>query len=423
MDVGARIWPNAVNAYDFESTLCSAAGIAERELPLFDLVFSHGFHFSTFNDSPIANRQFQYLRSTHIPATCILAEAVHGQSAGSLFLGMHYFEYLNRAATFPSSLNVASRCYLPDFMESQAVAMKLRSSDRLHKYPLWAIVNGPLAADAVRYTVRTRYAEDQLDVFSMIYNTLRDGSHVIQLGCGELRFAKALLTWLSHGGTKSLDFDCSSLPGLKGSHDLGSWRKWVPTPCSGEESSAIDVVMGPPDTPRSNASETMSRVLQSYRDFVIMKPGDSLLEGTVGRVNLPRLATWCSSLRMQYRPQPAPLIQRQQGPSADSFWPIQTTEDATVVPAAARATATAIPEPEEPAAAPATATAIPDEPVAAPASDPTFVPAAAPASATAMFEPEEPAAAPAVCHSQSRAFMFEPEDVCHSQSQSLIEID
>ena len=100
--------------------------------------------------------------------------------------------------------------------------MKLRSSDRVNNRPLWATISGPMAVDAIRYTVRTRYAEDQLDVFSMIYNTLQAGSHVIQLGCGEMRFAIALLKWLEHDGPANAR--CRSLPGIKISPELtGSW--------------------------------------------------------------------------------------------------------------------------------------------------------------------------------------------------------
>ena len=318
MHAGARIYPNKVDAYDFESTLCKAAEIEERELPLFDLVFSHGFHFSTFNKpNEIAahvDGQFQHLRSTRVPATCILSEAVHGQSAGSLFLGMHLFEFLNRTSTFPSSLNVASRCYLPKWMDSSTLSMKLRSSDHLRASPIWAMINGPLAADAVRYTIRTVHGEDQLDVLSMIFNTLRDGSHVIQLGCGELRCANALLTWLN----QPLRSSCMSLPGLKGSHDLGSWRKMVPTPESIPAPSAgTDAVMtGDPGTPRCDVSE-IRWSMQSYRNFVIVNTGGPPVEGTFGRVNLPRLAAWCSSVRMGYSPHPAPMIQRHpQGHSA-----------------------------------------------------------------------------------------------------------
>ena len=343
---GARIFPNNVDAYDYESMLCNASGTSERELPQFALVYSHGFHFSTFRRSDLiadhVDGQFKYLYNARMPATNMLAEAVHGQSPDALFCGMHNFDFLNRVPTFPCSLNVAARVHTPEICSGH-LGMKLRSSDRLHNRPLWATISGPMAADAIRYTVRTNYGEEQVDVFSMIYNTLQAGSHVIQLGCGEMRFASALLKWLEHDGPANSR--CKSLPGIKVSPDMtGSWRKQVQMPppmptASASSGDQPDVVMGTPgDTPRSNdaandaptadaaaASEKPKWEVKSYREFVIMKPGDPELQGTFGRVNLPRLSKWCTSTSMRYSGLPAPMIKREPRVSAvfDTAWPIQ----------------------------------------------------------------------------------------------------
>ena len=309
VEAGASFVISNIDGFDFEYCLRQDP-LVGNSVPIFDIIYSHGFHVNTFGHDPdihydVASArvelQTRYIRRPGLSPTCALREAVHGQSFQSLFVGLHEMSYLGMGPAMTSFPTMFSRVYRPGTLAREALTMKAPGDTQFHKQPLCAIVSGQQATSAMRYMVRTSSQEDQLDVIGMFWNTLRAQRHILQLGAGECRFAHALLKVIQ-------DPSCNHITTFSGPivnpSDTGSWRKRV-------------------DTYEPDESGTMIRKhpsIKSYREYVIDTTGEP--EVCLGRVNLRLVAEWARSKWMQYSATPAPMC-GQQGTAAT---PLHTTQ-------------------------------------------------------------------------------------------------
>ena len=294
-----------IDAYDYEHCFAIALG-SPQAVPVFDIVYAHGFHYNCFPTEGHGveqrlNVQYSFLRKAQVPATYLLGECVHGQCPASLFIGLHEYWSLSRVPTLMSFPPFGGRVYRPSCLDPNLLSMadtKCRTENyvpTMRSHPLRATVSGPGCASAMRYIVKTSSQEEQLDALALLHNTIRCSGKVLQLGSGECRFAHALLKWLAVGERRHFE-----VPPIMHKPFPGSWRKVVPD------------FTGPADS----KLETNTWKVRSYPDYVINTGTDP--EACIGRVNFRRVAEWGRSGQMSYHPEACPMIDR---PACPVFLP------------------------------------------------------------------------------------------------------